>query len=134
MSKKLIVAGTLFGFLAVILGAFGAHALKEVLDANSLESFQTGVRYQMYHALLMIAVGGTQIWSESTKKYVFYLLIFGLILFSGSIYGLATYEITSINFKPIGFVTPMGGLFLILAWLILLINILKKKDFNVIKN
>lgn len=134
MSKKLLVAGTLFGMLAVILGAFGAHALKDILDGNSLESFHTGVRYQMYHALLMIAVGGTHIWTEKVKKWVFYLLVIGLILFSGSIYGLSTYEITSINFKPIGFVTPIGGLLLILGWLILFINILKKKDFNVNKN
>ena len=134
MSKKLIVAGTLFGFLAVILGAFGAHALKEALDSSSLESFHTAVRYQMYHALVLIVIGGTNIWSESTKKWVFYLLVIGVILFSGSIYGLSTYEITSVNFKPIGFVTPIGGLLLILGWLILFINILKKKDFNGLKN
>ena len=59
MDKKIIATGAVLGFIAIILGAFGAHALKEVLDANQLTSFETGVRYQMYHAIFLLFIGST---------------------------------------------------------------------------
>jgi uncharacterized membrane protein YgdD (TMEM256/DUF423 family) len=130
MDKKLISAGALFGMLAIILGAFGAHALKKVLAADQLVTFETGVRYQMYHALFLILIGMIGSLSEKTKKTIYFLVLSGVCMFSGSIYLLATNGITSFDFKVIGFVTPIGGLLLILAWGILFFNFVKKKQQN----
>ena len=115
---------------AVILGAFGAHALKKVLSIEQLATFETGVRYQMYHALFILAVGIMKDISQKAKKTIFFLVLFGVILFSGSIYLLATNDLTTFDFKIIGFVTPIGGLLLILAWGVLLATILNKKSQN----
>ncbi|EIA09575.1 DUF423 domain-containing protein [Flavobacterium frigoris] len=127
MDKKLISTGALFGMLAIVLGAFGAHALKKILPAEQLVTFETGVRYQMYHALFLIFIGMIGNLSEKTKKRIYFLVLSGVILFSGSIYLLATNSMTSFDFKVIGFVTPIGGLLLILAWSLLFFNFLKKK-------
>lgn len=127
MNKKLISTGALFGMIAFILGAFGAHALKQVLSVDQLITFETGVRYQMYHALFLIFIGLLPDLSEKTKNIIYYLIISGVIFFSGSIYLLATNSMTSFDFKVIGFVTPIGGLLLILAWGVLLLNYFNKK-------
>ena len=128
MDKKILSTGAILGIIAIILGAFGAHALKKVLSIEQLSTFETGVRYQMYHALFLLFLGlATQV-PQRTKKIIFLLVIIGVILFSGSIYLLATNDLTSFNFKIIGFVTPIGGLLLILAWCGLLLNIMNKKS------
>ncbi|NGY38960.1 DUF423 domain-containing protein [Flavobacterium sp. XN-5] len=127
MNKKLISTGALFGMIAIILGAFGAHALKQVLSADQLITFETGVRYQMYHALFLIFIGLLPDLTEKTKKIIYYLIISGVLFFSGSIYLLATNSMTSFDFKVIGFITPVGGLLLILAWGTLLLNYFNKK-------
>ncbi|HLU81582.1 MAG TPA: DUF423 domain-containing protein [Flavobacteriaceae bacterium] len=121
MKKYFLVAGSLFGLTAVILGAFGAHALEKILDTAALDSFETGVRYQMYHALLLLLVGTFNFLSEKSQKIIFYLLLFGIILFSGSIYLLVLFELTQI-----ALLTPLGGGLLIVAWVVLLITALKK--------
>ena len=128
MDKKIISTGAVFGMIAIILGAFGAHALKKVLSIDQLSSFETGVRYQMYHALFLLFVGLMNDLSQKAKKTIFFLVIFGVILFSGSIYLLATNDLTSFDFKVIGFATPIGGLLLIVAWGVLLANIINKKS------
>lgn len=128
MDKKIISTGAIFGMLAIILGAFGAHALKKVLAVEELTTFETGVKYQMYHALFLLFIGLTSQLSEKAKKTIYYLVVTGVIFFSGSIYGLATNKLSSFDFKTIGFITPIGGLLLILAWGILLVNLLKKKS------
>src|SRR5690554_2845194 len=92
MSKKIIGTAAILGFISIILGAFGAHALKEVLTAEQLVSFETGVRYQMYHALFLLLVGITDFISEKQKKIIFTLTLTGVLLFSGSIYLLARSE------------------------------------------
>ena len=130
MDKKIISTGAFFGMLAIILGAFGAHALKKVLSLEQLSTFETGVRYQMYQALFLVFIGIMTDLSQKTKKIIYNLVLFGVILFSGSIYLLATDTLTSFDFKVIGFVTPIGGLLLILAWGILFLNIIKKKQQN----
>jgi uncharacterized membrane protein YgdD (TMEM256/DUF423 family) len=130
MDKKIISTGAFFGMLAIILGAFGAHALKKVLSLEQLSTFETGVRYQMYQALFLLFIGIMTDLSQKTKKIIYNLVLFGVILFSGSIYLLATNTLTSFDFKVIGFVTPIGGLLLILAWGILFWNIIKKKQQN----
>lgn len=127
MDKKIIATAAVLGCIAIILGAFGAHALKEVLDVNQLISFETGVRYQMYHALFLLFIGSTNYVSEKAKKSIYYFVLSGVILFSGSIYFLATRAITGVDIRAIGIVTPIGGLLMILGWGLLFLNIIKKK-------
>lgn len=127
MRKKILVTGAILGCLAVILGAFGAHALKKVLTVDQLTSFETGVRYQMYHALLLLFVGTIPYISTKTQKLVFVFILWGIILFSGSIYFLATNNLTGFDFKTIGFVTPIGGTLLIVAWILLIVNFFRLK-------
>ena len=127
MERKITSIGALMGITAIILGAFGAHALKKYLSVEQLSSFETGVKYQMYHALFLLLVASTSLISEKAKKTIFQLVIFGVIFFSGSIYLLTTKAITGINFKFIGVVTPIGGAILIAAWGILFWNVLKRE-------
>ena len=114
--------------IAIILGAFGAHALKKILSIEQLATFETGVRYQMYHALFLLFIGLIKNMPQKAKKAIYFLVLFGVILFSGSIYLLATNNLTPFDFKIIGFVTPIGGLLLIMAWMVLLLNIMNKKS------
>lgn len=130
MDRKIISTGAILGMMAIILGAFGAHALKKVLPMEQLATFETGVRYQMYHSLFLLFIGLMKDIPQKAKKVIYFLVLFGVILFSGSIYLLATNDLTSFDFKIIGFVTPIGGLLLILAWGVLLMNILNKKSQN----
>ena len=127
MDKKIISTGAILGMIAIILGAFGAHALKKVLSMEELSTFETGVRYQMYHALFLIFIGIINELSQKTKIIIYNLVVFGVLLFSGSIYLLATNTLTSFDFKTIGLITPIGGLLLILAWGVLLFHTLMKK-------
>lgn len=128
MERKIIRTAALMGMLAIILGAFGAHALKKNLSIDELTTFETGIKYQMYHALFLLFVGMNLLLDENAKKTIFRLVIFGVIFFSGSIYLLATKPISGIDFKYIGIITPIGGALLIAAWGVLFWNILKKKD------
>ena len=127
MNKKLLILGTVLGMLSVIFGAFGAHGLKDLVSPESIVSYETGVKYQMYHALLLLIVASQKVLTEKAKSTIFYLILVGVVFFSGSIYGLATNVLTGFDFKSIAFVTPIGGLFLIIAWIVLLINILRLK-------
>ena len=128
MQKKIFIAATLLGLLGVVLGAFAAHGLRSVLTDSALESFQTGVRYQMYHAFFLFFIGLNSHLSALQKKYIFSLTLAGIILFSLSIYLLATNAMTSIDFTFLGPVTPIGGLFLISAWGALLYGLIKHKN------
>ena len=130
MNKTILITATILGGLSIILGAFGAHALKVLIGIEALQTFETGVRYQMYHALFLLFVGNTDLIRPNNKKFIFYLVVFGVLFFSGSIYGLATNMLTSFNFKSIGFVTPIGGLLLVLAWIIIFMNFIKKKRYK----
>ena len=127
MKKKLLSTAAILGMIAIILGAFGAHALKKVLSIEQIITFETGVRYQMYHSLFLLFIGLLDNVTEKTKKTIFFLVVFGVILFSGSIYLLATNDLTAFDFKTIGFLTPIGGLLLIMAWGVLLASSLNKK-------
>lgn len=126
MNKRLLVTGSVLGFLGVVIGAFGAHGLEKVLDADAIATFETGVKYQMYHALLMLLVASFAL-SEKTKKTLHILILVGVILFSGSIYGLATNALTSFNFKTVGLITPVGGTLLIIAWGLLIVKFFQMK-------
>lgn len=127
MDKKLITLGALLGAIAIILGAFGAHSLKQVLSPESLTVFETGVKYQMYHALFLLFTGIATTLSARSKKAIFILVLLGVIFFSGSIYFLACDAILPFSIKSIGFITPIGGLLLISAWIVLLTDVVRRK-------
>ena len=118
--------GATFGAIGIILGALGAHALKSVLSAEQLHSFEIGVRYQMYHALFLLVIGWMQR-KEAIRglKLVRNLTIAGIFCFSFSIYFLSLQDILGVKLSFLGPVTPFGGLLLISAWLVLLVNSLK---------
>ncbi len=122
MNQKLKVFGAFFGMTAVIIGAFGAHALEELISADSLRSFETGVKYQMYHAILMIVLGFNLKPNSKFTKVIFTMLTMGIILFSGSIYFLATNDLSVFDFTSIALITPLGGTLLILSWLLIMIS------------
>ena len=126
MNKSTLIVASVLGMLSVILGAYGAHGLEKIVDAEAVEIFNTGVQYQMYHALFLLFVGVAGL-SNKVKQIILYTTLIGIIFFSGSIYGLSTNTLTTFDFKSIGFITPLGGLLLIFSWLILLINIVKTK-------
>lgn len=127
MERKIISSALILGITAIILGAFGAHALKKELTEEALVTFETGVKYQMYHALFLLFLGTTALVSDVVKKKVFQLVVVGVVFFSGSIYVLATRTITGIDFRPLGIVTPIGGTLLILGWTALLWNLTLRK-------
>lgn len=127
MDKNIAVSAAVLGLVAIVLGAFGAHALKEKLDIAQLATFETGVRYQMYHALFLLFISFAPI-SQKVRNRIFYFTLVGVLFFSGSIYLLSTQSMSGINFKPIGFITPIGGLFLLIGWLMLIVTLLRKKS------
>ncbi len=126
MDKKIIKAAAILGFIAIAFGAFGAHSLKKMVGVLELNTFETGVRYQMYHALFLLFVGTTNLISESAKKVIYLTTLSGILLFSGSLYLLALNNFLPFNFKPFGFVTPIGGLLFLTAWFWLFVNFHKK--------
>ncbi len=128
MARKLVTLAAFFGFVAIILGAFGAHALKKVLTAEQLVSFETGVRYQMYHALFLLLVSQLNVLTEKNKRSIGIFTTIGIFLFSGSIFLLATQDLSGINFKFLGPITPVGGLFLIASWFLMAFYTYKQKN------
>tara|TARA_R110001583_G_scaffold71180_1_gene200836 strand:+ start:42222 stop:42590 length:369 start_codon:yes stop_codon:yes gene_type:complete len=122
MNKNLVIT-SFFGALTIVLGAFGAHALQEILSISELKSFETAVRYQMYHIIVLLFVNTYSKFNNSTKNSISYLFFIGILLFSGSIYAITF----GVNAKSIWFVTPLGGLFFILGWLRMIFSFIKKK-------
>ncbi|NHF58677.1 DUF423 domain-containing protein [Flavobacteriaceae bacterium TP-CH-4] len=116
MNRTIFVTGCILGALAVALGAFAAHGLEKLVDTAAIDTFQTGVRYQMYHALVLLILGKLGQLPDTRKRWIFYALLTGILLFSFSIYFLATNELTSFDFRTIGFITPVGGVFLMVGW------------------
>lgn len=127
MNKTIFTTACVLGLLAVLLGAFGAHGLQKLVDIKAVTSFETGVRYQMYHAFLLFVLGLMPNVSLRAKRIIFYLVLSGLVLFSFSIYLLAINSLFDFDFKAIAFFTPVGGAFLIAAWGILGFQIYKTK-------
>ncbi|MEY8020187.1 DUF423 domain-containing protein [Muriicola sp. SD30] len=113
------VTGALLGFLAVLFGAFGAHVLKKSLSEELLKSFETGVKYQMYHAIILVVLGFNLGFTTPLETYMAYCFIFGTLLFSFSIYGLCLSGAKGRKWKFLGPVTPLGGLLLLAGWAML---------------
>jgi len=116
MEKKLLITGSIFMLMGVVLGAMAAHALENYLDADQLDSFQTGVRYQIYHGLALLLFSQVKILSDSSLKIIWWLFLIGSILFSFSIFLLTTSGITGLELRFLGPLTPVGGLLLISGW------------------
>jgi len=112
MNKNLIIVCVL-GMLTIILGAFGAHALKDKLSSEALQSFETAVRYQMYHVIVLLFVNIYQGFSPEFKTTLTITFLVGILFFSGSIYLM---HLAKVPAKSIWFVTPLGGLILIVGW------------------
>lgn len=127
MDRKIILVAAVLGAIAIVLGAFGAHGLKQLISAESIVVFETGVKYQMYHALFLLFLGTTTLVSEKAKNTILYLVVAGVVFFSGSIYFLACNVLFSFDFKKIGIITPIGGLLLIGAWITLFLHLIKQK-------
>ena len=122
MYKRVVIIGILFALLGVILGAFGAHGLKNSVTADMLSSYETGVRYQMYHAFALIIIGLTSHLKPKAKQLLSWVFSLGILCFSGSIYLLVIQSIGTFSIAGIGFITPIGGLLFIVGWLIFLIK------------
>jgi uncharacterized membrane protein YgdD (TMEM256/DUF423 family) len=126
MKKQIVIAGSILILVAVILGAFGAHSLKELIKPEKLSSFEVGVRYQFYHGLGMLMIGFN--YSKiNASKLLFPIMLLGVLLFSVSIYLLSIQSVLGVALSFLGPVTPIGGLLLITSWLILIINLIKVK-------
>lgn len=117
-----IITGATFGLLAIIFGAFGAHALKKILSADKLASFEVGVRYQTYSALFLLIIGYNANFEVGLVQWAYYSVVIGTIFFSFSIYLLSLAEYLKKNFKFLGPITPLGGLLMILGWGCLLLS------------
>jgi uncharacterized membrane protein YgdD (TMEM256/DUF423 family) len=130
MHKKFITSGALLGAIAVALGAFGAHGLKKIVPAETVQTFQTGVQYQMYHSLALLLAG--LLYEKCSQKFVRIagvLFIIGIIFFSGSLYLLTAgkaAETTSLD--KAGIITPFGGIAFIAGWVFLFLSAIKKSE------
>jgi uncharacterized membrane protein YgdD (TMEM256/DUF423 family) len=123
MKEFIFIAGGTYGTLAVIFGAFGAHGLKKYLDIEQLKSFETGVKYQMYHALLLILTGVIFPFEGFSQNLMGWFFLLGIFLFSFSIYGLVLSSARGRKMSFLGPVTPLGGLLLVLGWVLFTINV-----------
>lgn len=123
MQNKLLIIASILGLLSVALGAFGAHTLKGLLDAEALMSYETGVRYMMYHALAVLFINGSKAFDEKSANTISYFFLGGIAFFSGSIFAIS---LGAVEAKSIWFITPLGGLLLIVGWLLMIFSLLKK--------
>lgn len=125
MKQTIMIIGAIYGGLSVILGAMGAHALKKVLSEAQLASFEVGVKYMMYHALVLILVAYIFNLETKLESFMAWSFALGTFLFSVSIYFLSMSDVLGINLRFLGPVTPLGGLLMIVGWGLLVVNIIK---------
>lgn len=116
--KSILTIAAISGLLAVVLGAFGAHALKKMISPEMLEVYKTGVQYQFYHTFALLAVGVLMHFNTSKAlQWSGYLFVVGILLFSGSLY-----VMTITGIKTLGIITPFGGTVWIAAWFLLMVH------------
>lgn len=128
MNKQIIITAAVFGILAVVLGAFGAHGLRDKVSDADLENWKTAVNYQFYHTLALLFLASFTSLNKSMANASFICFSLGILLFSGSLYLLATRSLTGFPSKVLGPITPIGGLFFIGGWVFLLIAALKNPN------
>jgi uncharacterized membrane protein YgdD (TMEM256/DUF423 family) len=129
MNKSALLLGCIFAMTSVVLGAFGAHYLKTIFTPELLTSFETGVRYQFYHGIALLVAGLLQGFIKNSLRWVVLLFASGVVLFSGSIYALCMLKSNgSIGLSGLGLLTPIGGVFFITAWGILLVELFRLKS------
>lgn len=128
MHKLFLILASFLAALAVALGAFGAHGLKKIVDPDTVSIYQTGVQYQMYHALALFALGLlAERYASSLLHYAGFLFIGGIVLFSGSLYLIASFKAMNKAIPTvIGIMTPIGGALFIFGWIILLLALIRK--------
>ncbi len=124
--RKYVLTGGNFALLALVLGAFATHALKAHFSAEVLQSFQTGIRYMMYHGLALIVFSKIS-WAKN--PIIYRLFFWGVILFSGSILILCLGKLTPFDFSWLGPVTPIGGGLLIMGWALLIWKTYQNKNY-----
>ena len=127
MKSLTLIIGAFYGMLSIILGAFGAHAFKKILPPEKLESFETGVRYQMYAAFFLLVVGWILKFETKSENWISWLMILGTFFFSFSIYFLSFQQYWGVNLKFLGPITPIGGLLMIISWGMLIFYFAKLK-------
>ena len=123
MNTTIIITGAAFGALSVILGAFGAHAFKKFMNEEQLKNYETGIKYQMYHAIVLLCIGFNADLFENANT-INLLFSLGILLFSFSIYGLTITSALNKKWRFLGPVTPIGGLLLVSGWISIIINFL----------
>ncbi len=128
MKRNYYIAGFCLGLIGVVLGAFATHGLKPNLSPQAMDTFETGVRYQIYHALLILVLANMKSLQNKSARILLYMILAGVLLFSGSIYLLATNSITGPDFSILGPVTPLGGSLLIFCWGFLILHSIKLKN------
>ncbi len=119
MKEIIITFAGISGALAIILGAFGAHALKKIMTTEMLQSFETGVKYQMYHTIALLFCGFFFSFQNTLEVYIVWSFIIGIFLFSGSIYGLTISSVKGKKLRFLGPITPLGGLCFTIGWILL---------------
>ncbi|KAB8154954.1 DUF423 domain-containing protein [Kordia sp. TARA_039_SRF] len=124
MEKIVLLSAALYGALGIIFGAFGAHALKKTFTEDLLKSFETGVKYQLYHAIVLLVIGFQLPFTNSLEKSAAWCLIVGTLLFSFSIYGLCLSSAKGRKLRFLGPITPLGGLLLVVGWILLGVSFL----------
>jgi len=128
MNRRIILTASFFGAVAVILGAFGAHSLKNVLSADQLAIWTKGIEYQFYHTFALLFLSTFARFRTKLVDLSYVCFTAGMVLFSGSLYLLATWDITHIGFiNIIGPITPLGGLLLVSGWVLLFLGALKNR-------
>ncbi len=130
MHKPFIITAALLGALAVILGAFGAHGLKQILPQEYISTFETGVRYHFYHVFALLATGILpERFQSKWMNTAGYSFITGIILFSGSLYLLTALKATNtVGLSGIGIITPFGGMFFIVGWISIAMAVFSNKQ------
>jgi len=127
MNKRIILTGAMFGLIAVILGAFGAHGLDEKISTNSIANYKTAVSYQFYHTFAILYLSTFSRAKTGLINFSFWAFVAGILLFSGSLYLLSTRELTGLSASFLGPITPIGGLCFILGWISLFVATIRHK-------
>lgn len=132
MYKSALIYGGVFALIAIIIGAFGAHVLKLYINQDQLNTLETGVKYQMYHAIALILIGMVyRSFPFKQFKIATALFILGILLFSGSIYAITALRIAGdVGIGRMGFITPLGGTCFMAGWVSFILGLTLNKEQN----